>query len=96
MGVYIKANSFFIFNYMFQQCYFKHNNNEVTLTRRKTKFRNFASIFFRLLKFWKKKGKTSGKLKDTGTTIFNAVSRLNYQISTFLWQFTFSYSQNTD
>lgn len=61
MGVYIKANSFFIFNYMFQQCYFKHNNNEVTLTRRKTKFRNFASIFLVTKVLEKKKGKTSGK-----------------------------------
>lgn len=60
MGVYIKANSFFIFNYMFQQCYFKHNNNEVTLTRRKTKFHNFASIFL-VTKVLEKKGKTSGK-----------------------------------
>lgn len=94
MGVYIKANSFFIFNYMFQQCYFKHNNNEVTLTRRKTKFRNFASIFL-VTKILEKKRQNFGQ-KDTGTTIFNAVSRLNYQISTFLWQFTFSYSQNTD
>lgn len=79
---------------MFQQCYFKHNNNEVTLTRRKTKFRNFASIFLVTKVLEKKKAKLGQK--DTGTTIFNAVSRLNYQISTFLWQFTFSYSQNTD
>lgn len=95
MGVYIKANSFFIFNYMFQQCYFKHNNNEVTLTLEGKQ--NFAILlpYSWLLKFWKKKRQNFGQ-KDTGTTIFNAVSRLNYQISTFLWQFTFSYSQNTD
>lgn len=42
MGVHIKANSFFIFNYMFQQCYFKHNNNEVTLNKKENKISQFS------------------------------------------------------
>lgn len=63
MGVHIKANSFFIFNYMFQQCYFKHNNNEVTLIRRKIKFHNFASIIIVLSLVIKILEKINAKLR---------------------------------